>query len=330
MSFYGWPISQCQSLLTSNPLLFQLQSGIRALDIRLSIKDGRLISFHGIYPQRSPFTSILDTLCQFLTADEGSSECIVVSIKQEDTASPLFTSLVHSEIAASPGGDDIWYTESNRIPTLGEVRGKCVLVSRFGELGGEALGIHPDRWPDSQKDGFEWNCGETLVRVSDWYAIPSFLNIPEKVAHAASILLPLHPPTSPAAPSQNQNTLSITFFSASSIPLALPPMIARGFGWPKWGLGVSGVNERVGRWLLSTFAGDAPNPDARSISRFFNLNTANPKKAQTIRKKGAIDEPRIRGWVYMDFYEDPVESGVIPLLVECNFRGRKLGEEGWI
>jgi 1-phosphatidylinositol phosphodiesterase len=42
------------------------------------------------------------------------------------------------------------------------------------------------------------------------------------------------------------------------------------------------------------------------------------------------DEPRIRGWAYMDFYEDPVESGVVPLLVECNFRGRKLGEEGWI
>lgn len=171
MSFYGWPISQCQSPLTSNPLLVQLQSGIRALDIRLSIIDGRLISFHGIYPQRSPFTSILDTLYQFLTADEGSSECIVVSIKQEDTASPLFTSLVHSEIAASLGGNDIWFTESNRIPTLGEVRGKCVLLSRFGELGGEALGIHPDRWPDSQKDGFEWNCGETLVRVSDWYVL---------------------------------------------------------------------------------------------------------------------------------------------------------------
>ena len=39
--------------------------------------------------------------------------------------------------------------------------------------------------------------------------------------------------------------------------------------------------------------------------------------------------PRIRGWVLMDYYEDPVDAGVIPLLVECNFRGRKAGEEGW-
>jgi len=171
MAFYGWPISQCQSPLTANPLLYQLQSGIRALDIRLSIKDGRLISFHGIYPQRTPFTSILATLHQFLAAEEGCGECVVVSIKQEDTASPLFTSLVHSDIAASPGGNDLWYTESNRIPTLGEVRGKCVLFSRFGDPGEEALGIHPDRWPDSQRDGFEWDCGETIVRVSDWYVL---------------------------------------------------------------------------------------------------------------------------------------------------------------
>jgi 1-phosphatidylinositol phosphodiesterase len=171
MAFYGWPISQCQSPLTSNPLLYQLQSGIRALDIRLSIVDGRLISFHGVYPERSPFTSILATLYQFLTSDEGKTESVVVSIKQEDTASPLFTTLVNSEIAASQGGKDLWYTELNRIPDLGEVRGKCVLFSRFGEPGAGGLGIHPDRWPDSLMEGFEWNCGETVVRISDWYVL---------------------------------------------------------------------------------------------------------------------------------------------------------------
>jgi 1-phosphatidylinositol phosphodiesterase len=132
------------------------------------------MSYHGVYPQCTPFSSILATLYQFLTANdssEGTRECIVVSIKQEDIASSLFTSLVYSEIGASPGGRDFWYTEFNRIPTLGEVRGKCVLFSRFGVPGGEGLGIHPDRWPDSQKEGFEWDCGGTLVRVSDWYVL---------------------------------------------------------------------------------------------------------------------------------------------------------------
>lgn len=44
--------------------------------------------------------------------------------------------------------------------------------------------------------------------------------------------------------------LNITYFSAASFPLAFPPTIAKGFGWPKWGFGVEGVNGRVGKWLL--------------------------------------------------------------------------------
>lgn len=130
MAFYGWPISQCQSPSPPNPLLHQLNSGIRALDLRLSIIDGKLIAYHGRYPQRTPFTSILATLYEFLLSPSspGQRETIVVSVKQEDTASSLFTALVQSDIAASEGGNNFWYTESNRIPTLGEVRGGVFFV----------------------------------------------------------------------------------------------------------------------------------------------------------------------------------------------------------
>lgn len=172
MAFYGWPFSQCQPSPTAsvpNPLLTQLHRGIRALDIRLSIIDGELIAFHGPYPQRTAFTAILATLHQFLTSVEGKSECILVSIKQEDQASPEFTTLVHSAIRSSAGGSAMWFTQLNRIPMLGEVRGRCVLFSRFGEPGQGGLGIHPDRWPDSAREGFDCMCGEAAVRVSDWY-----------------------------------------------------------------------------------------------------------------------------------------------------------------
>jgi 1-phosphatidylinositol phosphodiesterase len=99
-----------------------------------------------------------------------------MSIKQEDyktTPWPLFSRLVHEEMLAGPGGKEIWFFE-NRIPLLGEVRGKVVLFSRFGgdgsgwEGGLEGLGIHPTTWPDSEKYGFEWNCKQTLVRTHDW------------------------------------------------------------------------------------------------------------------------------------------------------------------
>jgi 1-phosphatidylinositol phosphodiesterase len=59
------------------------------------------------------------------------------------------------------------------------------------------------------------------------------------------------------------------------------------------------------------------------------VKTAHSKKVYNSAGKKAVEEPRIRGWAFMDFYEDPVDAGVVPLLVECNFRGRKIGEEGW-
>ena len=100
-------------------------------------------------------------------------------------------------------------------------------------------------------------------------------------------------------------SLAITFFSASSFPLAFPPTVARGFGWPKIGLGVEGVNARVGRWLMDQLA-SATQLDVE-----------------------ANQPPRLRGWALMDYYQDP-ENALLPLLIECNFRGRVKGEEGWV
>lgn len=323
MAFYGWPISQCQSPTT--PLSVQLHAGIRVLDVRLAVVDGRLIAYHGIYPQRTPFQDILRDIHGFLTAAPTRRETLVMSIKQEDFAQtplPFFSQCVHDEITNGPGGLAMWCLE-NRIPTLGEVRGRVVLLSRFGgdgsgwEGGLEGLGIHPTAWPDSEKDGFTWTLKGTLVRTHDWYAratwtlmstasrlttthrysIPSFLSIPEKTELATQILLP--PPNNPPFP-----VLNITYFSAASFPLAFPPTIAKGFGWPKWGFGVEGVNGRVGKWLLDQLSGDGEG------------------------KQGSEDV-RIRGWVFMDYYVEPEDGAVVPLLVECNYRGRKKGEEGW-
>ena len=172
MAFYGWPVSQCQSL--STPLMAQLCSGIRFLDIRLSVKGGRLIAYHGIYPQRESFEKILFTIYSFLSAPP-CCETVVVSIKQEDfreTPSEQFSHLVRDEINNSAGGFDMWFLE-NRIPKLGEVRGKAIMFSRFGGDGygweGNRLGIHPSRWPDSEKFGFTWKCEDTLMRTHDWF-----------------------------------------------------------------------------------------------------------------------------------------------------------------
>lgn len=167
------------------------------------------------------------------------------------------------------------------------------------------------------------------------YNIPSFLSIPEKVALSTRILVPeIHPEDSLHAPHYNPTytapvpgrpPLAISFLSAASFPLSLPPTIARGFGWPKFGLGVEGVNSRVGRWLLGILGGDTP-PDLKNKKSIGG-------EAQLEEKQNLLSpethEPRIRGWVLMDYFNEPEKGGLVPLLVECNFRGRKAGEEGW-
>ncbi|EEB92168.1 hypothetical protein MPER_09363, partial [Moniliophthora perniciosa FA553] len=322
MAFYGWPLSQCQTL--STPLEVQLQTGIRLLDIRLSLINGRLIAYHGVYPQKTPFAAILATMHVFLSSPKSCRETIVMSLKQEDytnTSQIDFSRAVHDEIAMSPGGLQMFYLD-NRVPTIGEARGKVVMFSRFNgwdiwENG--KLGIHPPGWPDSEKEGFSWECENALVRTSDWYAIPSFLSIPEKVELSTRMLLP---PSEEETVTEKQ-TLSITFFSASSFPLAAPPTIAQGFGWPKWGLGVEGVNSRVGKWLLNQLSG-SQQARLRTFDSMISDSESELEKALGAEAY----EPRLRGWSFLDYYNDP-ERALVPLLVECNFRGRKSGEEGW-
>ena len=142
------------------------------------------------------------------------------------------------------------------------------------------------------------------------YNIPSFLSIPEKTELATRILLP--PSDNPPNP-----VLNITFFSAASFPLAFPPLVAKGIGWPRWGFGIEGVNGRVGLWLLNQLGGPGTASESGN----------NDEQRDEVSRQ--VDDVRIRGWALMDYYAEPDYGAVVPLLVECNYRGRKRGEEGW-
>lgn len=332
VSFYGWPVAQCQS--PDQPLFNQLMSGIRALDVRQAVVDGVLIAYHGIAPQRTSFSAILHTLYHFLR--EHPRECLVVSVKQEDSANTpprVFSRLVREEIERSQGGMGMWWLE-NRIPRLGEVRGRCIMFSRFGgdgrewEGGLEGLGIHPTIWPDSKQEGFEWDLKGTTVRTHDWYSIPSLLSLPEKTSLCIENLVP--PPTDPP-------TLGITFLSAAGGPLSLPPFCALGFGWPRWGLGVEGINARVGRWLIDRLTASGDRLDDTDSEKIQWSTASNYSEAQLLGGRrtqsvdgsadievetlaGGLEDSKlpVRGWVYMDYFAEP-DGGIVPLLVENNF-----------
>ena len=46
-------------------------------------------------------------------------------------------------------------------------------------------------------------------------------------------------------------------------------------------------------------------------------------------EKERMGEARLRGWCMMDYFREPVDVDLVRLLVECNYRGRKAGEEEW-
>jgi 1-phosphatidylinositol phosphodiesterase len=79
-ALYGWPFSQCQR---GRSILVQLQDGIRFLDIRLSIKQHKLIAYHGVQSQVIHFAEeggILDQVQAFL--EKNVTETVVMSVKQ--------------------------------------------------------------------------------------------------------------------------------------------------------------------------------------------------------------------------------------------------------
>ncbi|CAE6471452.1 unnamed protein product [Rhizoctonia solani] len=318
LAFYGWPVSQCQS--PNQPLFTQLMSGIRLLDVRLSVVDGVLMAYHGAAPQRTSFSAILHTLHHFL--QERSRECVVVSLKQEDyeyTSPKVFSRLVREEIERGEGGMAMWWLE-NRVPRLVEVRGRCIMLSRFGGDGKEwehaleGMGIHPTTWPDSRQEGFEWDLKGTTVKTHDWYRIPGLLALPEKASLCMQNMVP---------PISDPPILGITFLSAAGGALSLPPFCALGVGWPNWGMGVEGINARVGRWLINRLTSAGPGDFNSERERWSVSSESAGLLGEDSSTFGALDddpEPRlaVRGWVFMDYFSEP-DGALVPLLVENNF-----------
>lgn len=121
--------SKCQNLTITE----QLNSGIRFLDIRVE-KDGEKLKLvHDIADCKNPkkknqklyLESVINDCKNFL--GENPSETILLSYKRDDGAKQEETFDIFFENYLVK--DTIWFKE-NRIPILGEVRGKIVLLNR--------------------------------------------------------------------------------------------------------------------------------------------------------------------------------------------------------
>ncbi|MFE0461390.1 phosphatidylinositol-specific phospholipase C [Kitasatospora sp. NPDC058965] len=127
-SLYGGPITQTQTLSVPD----QLTAGIRFLDIRCRAINGVFAIHHSQFFQNIFYGDVLNDCQAFLAQHPG--ETLLMRVKQEySTVSDAdFAAIFDDYQSRWPGL--LW--TGNRIPALGEVRGRVVLLADNGGLPG--------------------------------------------------------------------------------------------------------------------------------------------------------------------------------------------------
>ncbi len=112
-------------------LLEQLESGVRVLDIRLTLEQDQLYAYHGVLPLNADFPGVLRTVDAFLDAHPREAVLMLVRREGESRDSTLeFDAAVARDLQAW-GGTHVWYPTTTRTPTLGETRGRVLVLQDF-------------------------------------------------------------------------------------------------------------------------------------------------------------------------------------------------------
>ncbi|RAJ81900.1 1-phosphatidylinositol phosphodiesterase [Chitinophaga dinghuensis] len=154
--------AKCQNLTIAE----QLNAGVRFLDIRCRHIDNAFAIHHGSIYQNMNFDDVLNAVISFLNSNPG--ETVIMSVKEEYDASNTsrsFEATFDTYVQKNPSK---WYLDAT-IPTLGQVRGKIVLLRRFGAAA-TPKGIAATNWADNTTFSIS-NPGANL-RVQDQYQVP--------------------------------------------------------------------------------------------------------------------------------------------------------------
>jgi len=158
-----WYVTIAQDFRISN----QLELGVRWLDIRLNDDGGTMTTYHGPYYLHKNFTDIVNQVLSFL--DNHPTETVIMMIKQEHSSrsDDDFANGVMGYLNwAHPGR--FWMED--RIPTLGEVRGKVVITRQFRWTHGYDMGV-PLIWNDNTPGSYGWTDNGNSVYVQDHYSL---------------------------------------------------------------------------------------------------------------------------------------------------------------
>ncbi len=166
-----YQIAKCQKYTIRD----QLNMGVRFLDVRASAVGNNLYISHGPVFQAQSVDSVFNSCYNFLKNNPG--ETIVMSVMDEFTTfdkTGKTEDLIESKILKNAS---MWYLE-DRYPTLGEVRGKIVLVNRFNNNLGLTFGMMDvqDYYDmDDMQTGWDYayrqfvQCENEENRSENWY-----------------------------------------------------------------------------------------------------------------------------------------------------------------
>lgn len=127
---YGGPWAECQNTTVAE----QLNSGIRFLDVRCRVTDGSFAIHHGASYQNMMFGDVLGACWDFLAAHP--TETVLMRVKQEyseesdDTFRRVFDDYLDVR-----GWRPLFRIDPS-LPSLGQARGKVVLLADNGGLPG--------------------------------------------------------------------------------------------------------------------------------------------------------------------------------------------------
>ncbi|XP_056154768.1 1-phosphatidylinositol phosphodiesterase [Lampris incognitus] len=190
MALYGGALAECQSW----SLASQLLAGVRFLDIRVRRVKGNLTIHHGVSYQRAHFGHVLEGVANFLS--EHPSETVLMRLKEEFSETFDIYGAVVSYIHRYAHWGLLW--QSRLTPTMGEARGKLIILQDFP---GPDLGMRYG----------------SLDIADDW-KVPTLLHVEEKWQSVHEHL--------EAAAAGNKAQIFLTYASGAGI-FAYPNAIAQ-------------------------------------------------------------------------------------------------------
>lgn len=221
------PSVRCQAVTPRE----QLENGVRFFDIRVQPtspqdpKDETLALVHGAFPISltgpKKFRGLVNEVQEFLKANP--TETIIMSLKREGTGNATDQQL--STILKDHYTNlQQWWTQPH-IPSLGEARGKIVLMRRFAladplkaEWGGKGWGLNAENWAYNTPD-----CTYGDVCVQDFCEVLDTVNIDKKITlccdhfeRAAAVVCPVPGLTTDSVNPVPSGPLYLNFLSASN------------------------------------------------------------------------------------------------------------------